>query len=155
MKPSIEIESDPVVWRHVESLIRAQLPPVPVNQRRATERDGGLKRQDWFGLADRQWRRAAIRHTPPRRNRHARRLAHAGTGSPTAAGYRLAGLDGLLRWDVGKSPRSTCVNFCVSVKRVVENLVLDALFPGHHGIEGSGATGRRPPASVSLEPYMV
>jgi hypothetical protein len=32
MKPHIEIESDPVVWRHVESLIRAQLPPIPVKQ---------------------------------------------------------------------------------------------------------------------------
>jgi hypothetical protein len=29
MKPHIEIESDPVVWRHVESLIRAQLPSIP------------------------------------------------------------------------------------------------------------------------------
>jgi len=32
MKPHIEIESDPVVWRHVESLIRAQLPPIPVEK---------------------------------------------------------------------------------------------------------------------------
>jgi hypothetical protein len=29
MKPHIEIESDPVVWQQVESLIRAQLPPLP------------------------------------------------------------------------------------------------------------------------------
>jgi hypothetical protein len=28
----IEIESDPALWRHVESLIRAQLPPIPVKQ---------------------------------------------------------------------------------------------------------------------------
>jgi hypothetical protein len=30
MKPHIEIESDPVVWRQVESLIRAQLPSIAV-----------------------------------------------------------------------------------------------------------------------------
>jgi hypothetical protein len=29
MKPHIEIESDPVVWQKVESLIRSTLPPVP------------------------------------------------------------------------------------------------------------------------------
>ncbi len=32
--------------------------------------------------SDRPWRRAPIRHAPPRRRRHARRLAHVGGGTP-------------------------------------------------------------------------
>jgi hypothetical protein len=45
---------------------------------------GCRNRRSWAGRRGQPWRRAPIRRAPPRRRR-ARRLAHAGIGSPAAA----------------------------------------------------------------------
>jgi hypothetical protein len=59
-----------------------------VAHRASGGRSGG--NEDWFGLAADQWRRATIRHAPPRRHRQARRLVHVGIGAPAEAGGRRA-----------------------------------------------------------------
>jgi hypothetical protein len=49
----------------------------------APREDGGMERQDWLGPAAGSSAAAAIRHAPPRRHRHTRRLAHVTLGPPT------------------------------------------------------------------------